>query len=251
MEFDLAEVFANMQPIAMLIVAILAIMALASISVVVERLWVYWRSRRMSRRFAPEAAKKLQAGDHAGLIKLAESYPASHLAQMFAAGMKTYVTAVAKPGELGPMELTRRELARKTEQVSADVRRGHSVLASVGSVGPFIGLLGTVIGIISAFQGIAKEGSGGLGAVSAGISEALIVTAIGLIVAIPAVLAFNFLSGRCDSLLLALEQTKGEFLDFLENQTPGAASAPMAAATKPTLITGEQHDQQRLAGARA
>ncbi len=230
MEFDLAEVFRNMQPVAMLIVAALAIMALASISVVVERMWVYWRSRRLSRKFAAQAAAKLQANDHGGLMKLAEQYPASHLAQLLAAGMKTYTTAIAKPGELGAMELTRRELARKTEAVSSDVRRGHNVLASVGSVSPFVGLLGTVIGIIAAFQGIAKEGSGGLGAVSAGISEALIVTAIGLIVAIPAVLAFNYLSARSDALLLALDQTKGEFLDFLENQTPGGGEAQAAGA---------------------
>jgi biopolymer transport protein ExbB len=181
-------------------------------------MWVYWRSRRMSRRFAHEAAKLLQRGDHDGLVKLANTYPASHLAQLLASGMKTYVGAVRDPGELPPLELTRRELARKSEAVSADVRRGHGVLASVGSVAPFVGLLGTVVGIIAAFQGIAKEGSGGLGAVSAGIAEALIVTAIGLIVAIPAVLAFNFLSAKSDSLLLALEQSKGEFLDYLENQ---------------------------------
>jgi len=233
MSFNLADVFRNMQPFAMAIVAVLALMALMSISVVVERMWVYWRSRRLSRKFAMEAAKKLQANDHDGLMKLAATYPGSHLAQLLAAGMKTYVGAVAKPGELGAMELTRRELARKTEAVSADVRRGHGILASVGSVSPFVGLLGTVIGIISAFQGIAKEGSGGLGAVSAGIAEALIVTAIGLCVAIPSVLMFNFLSARSDSLLLALDQTKGEFLDFLENQTRGddGASQP----SKPAL----------------
>jgi len=250
MEFDLAEVFRNMQPIAMAIVAALALMALMSISVVVERVWVYWRSRRLSRKFAAEAAAKLQAGDHDGLMKVANAYPGSHLAQLLAAGMKTYVAARKKPGELGPMELTRRELARKTEQVSADVRRGHGILASVGSVAPFVGLLGTVIGIISAFQGIAKEGSGGLGAVSAGISEALIVTAIGLIVAIPAVLMFNFLSARSDSLLLALEQTKGEFLDYLENQTPGGSTeGAVEKASARTLITTD--NDARLAGAQA
>ena len=78
-----------------------------------------------------------------------------------------------------------------------------------------------MVGIISAFQGIAAEGSGGLGAVSAGISEALIVTAIGLLVAIPSVLAFNFLSARADRLLLALDQSRGEFIDYLENQGGG------------------------------
>lgn len=230
MEFNLADVFRNMQPFAMAIVAALALMAMAAVSVVVERMWVYWRSRRMSRRFAHEASKLLQNRDHEGLVVLAARYPASHLAQLLASGMKCYVGAVRAPGELPPLELTRRELARKSEAVSADVRRGHGVLASVGSVAPFVGLLGTVVGIIAAFQGIAKEGSGGLGAVSAGIAEALIVTAIGLIVAIPAVLAFNFLSAKSDSLLLALEQSKGELLDYLENQPKSPEEKAVRAA---------------------
>jgi biopolymer transport protein ExbB len=228
MEFDLVKVFKEMQPFAVAIVAVLAIMAMASLSVFVERLWVYYRSRKVSRKFAAQAGKLLENEDHQGLIKLAQSHKQSHLAGLLADGMKTFVAARAKPGELTPLELTRRELDRKAEAISADVRRGHGILASVGSVGPFVGLLGTVIGIIGAFAGIGKEGSGGLAAVSAGISEALIVTAIGLIVAIPAVLAFNMLSTKSDSLLLALDQSRGEFLDYLENQT--GSGTPASAA---------------------
>lgn len=226
MSFDLAEVFSHMQPFAIAIVVVLAAMAMASISVLVERLWVYWRSRRLSRRYGAQAAALLKKGDHLGLVKLAGEYKACHLAQLFGQGVKIYVDAVEDPGELGPMELTRREMARKSETMSNDIRRGHNILASVGSVAPFVGLLGTVIGIIGAFQGIAKEGSGGLGAVSAGISEALIVTAIGLMVAIPSVLAFNLISARADSLLVAIEQAKGEFLDYLENRTAPPAPRP-------------------------
>jgi biopolymer transport protein ExbB len=229
MSFNLVDVFRNMQPFAMAIVAVLVLMAMGALSVVVERFFVYLRSRRTSRKFGAQAARLLQDGDHAALMKLAKQFPTSHLAQLLEAGMKTYVAAVKEPGELGPMELTRRELARKAEAISADVRRGHNVLASVGSVSPFVGLLGTVIGIISAFQGIAAEGSGGLGAVSAGIAEALIVTAIGLVVAIPSVLAFNFLSARADQLLLALDQSKGEFLDYLENRTKSETRLRAAA----------------------
>ena len=235
MSFDLVKVFQDMQPFAMAIVATLALMFVAMITVLVERLFIYFKSRRSSRKFAQHAGPLLETGNHEGLMKLAKEYPSSHLAQLLASGMKTYVGAVRRPGELGAMELTRRELARKTEAISSDVRRGHNILASVGSVSPFVGLLGTVIGIISAFQGIASEGSGGLGAVSAGIAEALIVTAIGLLVAIPSVLAFNLLSARADALLLALEQSKGELLDYLENHTrPMASDAdvrhPRAAA---------------------
>jgi biopolymer transport protein ExbB len=240
MSFDLVQVFEEMQPFAMAIVATLAIMFVAMITVLVERLYVYFKSRRHSRTFAHQAGPLLEAANHDGLMKLAKDYPSSHLAQLLASGMKTYTAAAKKPGELGPMELTRRDMARKTEAISSDVRRGHNVLASVGSISPFVGLLGTVIGIIAAFQGIATEGSGGLGAVSAGIAEALIVTAIGLLVAIPAVLAFNLLSARADSLLLALEQSKGEFLDYLENQTGSSGShGARASGSGPTLVEAD------------
>jgi len=91
-----------------------------------------------------------------------------------------------------------------------------AVLASVGSVAPFVGLLGTVLGIISAFQGIAATGSGGLSSVSAGIAEALIETALGLSVAIPAVLAFNYLSTSIARDELTLTNAAGELVDRIE-----------------------------------
>ena len=218
MSFNLIKVFQEMGPFALAIVAVLVIMAMASMAVFVERLWVFWRSRRVSRRFAGKASALLGKNSHDGFVTEAKAHGASHLATLLATGMRTYMGAVKEPGEVGAIELTKRELARRAEAVSADLRRGMSLLASVGSVAPFVGLLGTVVGIIAAFEGIAKEGSGGLGAVSAGIAEALIVTALGLVVAIPSVLAFNFLSTRADNLLLALEQSRGEFLDYLENQ---------------------------------
>jgi biopolymer transport protein ExbB len=136
---------------------------------------------------------------------------------MLESGSKAYLETIEKPSkDVGPVELVRRELLRKADAQAAQLRRGLSVLASVGSTAPFVGLLGTVIGIIGAFQGIAAEGSGGLGAVSAGIAEALVVTAFGLLVAIPAVLIYNFLTTKSDALLLSLDQFRGEYLDHLE-----------------------------------
>ena len=114
-------------------------------------------------------------------------------------------------------EATRRSLQRRLEELGADLRRGLAVLASVGSVAPFVGLLGTVVGIISAFQGIAATGSGGLSSVAAGISEALVETALGLAVAIPAVLAFNYLSGAIARDEMALATAAGELIDMIES----------------------------------
>jgi biopolymer transport protein ExbB len=123
------------------------------------------------------------------------------------------------------VELARSESDRSLEAAGADLRRGLSVLASVGSVAPFVGLLGTVIGIIGAFQGIASTGSGGLGAVSAGIAEALIETAFGLMVAIPAVLLFNWLTTRINTIELTLSRSAGELLDEIENNHGREASS--------------------------
>ena len=107
-------------------------------------------------------------------------------------------------------------LAAQHRSLLTRLRRGLGALATIGSTAPFIGLFGTVVGIVNAFREIARTGSGGLGAVSAGIAEALVVPALGLLVAIPAVLAYNHLSSRADGLLLAIDQARGPFADHLE-----------------------------------
>jgi biopolymer transport protein TolQ len=89
------------------------------------------------------------------------------------------------------------------------------VLGTVSSTAPFVGLLGTVIGIVTAFQQMAATGAGGLATVSAGIAEALVTTAIGLLVAIPAVFAFNYLQGWVDARAVDIAESSNEFLDLV------------------------------------
>src|SRR5579872_4158130 len=91
-----------------------------------------------------------------------------------------------------------------------------NVLASTGSTAPFVGLLGTVLGIINAFKLIALTGSGGLGSIGSAISEALVVTAYGLVVAIPSVLLFNLLSSRIAAYEAGLLNAGSELLDHVE-----------------------------------
>jgi len=218
MTFNLSEIISHMNIFAMLVAGVLGIMAIASLTIFVERWWTYWRSKKRSQAFGPVAARLLQKGDYAGLARAAEEAPPSYLASMLAAGVSTYRTALANPkSDVPAHEMVKRELERKGDAQAAQLKRGLSVLASVGSTAPFVGLLGTVIGIIGAFEGIAAEGSGGLGAVSAGIAEALVVTALGLMVAIPSVLIFNFLSTKSDKLLLSLDQSRGELVDHIES----------------------------------
>jgi biopolymer transport protein ExbB len=217
MKFDLAHIWASMGLMSRSVALALVLMAIASVAVVVERLLALGRMNRETRLFTSEAREAVEAWDTAKLVEVAERYPMSAVAKLCAAGLRRFRRALAEDGNLTPVELARREIERKREAISADLRRGLSVLASVGSVAPFVGLLGTVVGIIGAFQSIATSGSGGLGAVSAGIAEALIVTAFGLTVAIPAVLCFNYLSTRLTAIERALERSAGELCDKMEN----------------------------------
>jgi biopolymer transport protein ExbB len=219
MQFDLGHIWATMGLLSKIIAFALVLMAIASIAVVVERLLALWRIAQQTRLFAQDAQPHIESWDTQRLIGAADRYKLSALARLVGAAVRRFQRGCDDPdGGLTAIELARREAARKREGISADLRRGLSVLASVGSIAPFVGLLGTVIGIITAFQSIATSGSGGLGAVSAGIAEALIVTALGLAVAIPAVLCFNYLTGRIAAVDLALERSAGELLDEMENE---------------------------------
>ncbi len=196
----------------------LIVMGFLSLFVVIERLLVLMRTSSESTVFASKARLLLQAGDSTRLQDLARGYPRNPLARLTKIGLDTYESNLDGKD---PIELTRRELVRKLEVFSAEARRGMGMLASIGSTAPFIGLFGTVIGIITAFQGIASAGGGGLGAVSGGIAEALIVTAVGLVVAIASVLFYNYLSGRFDRLDMQMQHAAGELVDYLEGANGG------------------------------
>ena len=114
-----------------------------------------------------------------------------------------------------------RALERQAQREVQSLKRGLGVLATVGSTAPFVGLLGTVMGIVNAFQPMAAPGSGGLGTVSAGIAEALITTAFGLLVAIPAVMAYNYLQGWVDARAVDISESSNEFLDVVAKQVGG------------------------------
>jgi biopolymer transport protein ExbB len=239
LSFDLVKIFQEMGLFARCVVGALGVMALAALAVFLERLWVYARSFRASRRFSAEAAELLAADRQQELVLRAQAAKGSHLASLLGGGMQAYLSG-PRAGERGlsPVERATRELGRQLDAAAADLRRGMPVLASVGSVAPFVGLLGTVVGIIASFQGIAREGSGGLAAVSAGIAEALIVTALGLVVAIPAVLCFNFLTTRSEALLRALEQARSVFAEYLDSAREEAPEARRARSGAPLRDSG-------------
>lgn len=218
MEFSLTHIWSTMGLPARVVACVLLAMGLASLTVFMERLRALRRSRTQSRRFAIEVADDLESGLVDRILEAAAKHPHAQLARLVASGLETFRRGALHREERGltPVERARRQLQRRLEEIGAELRRGMPVLSSVGSVAPFVGLLGTVLGIISAFQGIAATGSGGLSSVSAGISEALIETAFGLAVAIPAVLCFNYLTTAIARDELALTNAAGELVDMLE-----------------------------------
>jgi biopolymer transport protein ExbB len=219
LSFDIVEIVSHMGPAAIVVASVLALFGLYTAAVFLERLWVYGKVRRDSNQFGPVAARYLERNDHAGLIKDGSSDQANYLGQMLASGIRTYDKAADDPSaDVTPIELSRRELQRQADAMNQRLRRGLPSMASVGSTAPFVGLLGTVLGIIEAFGKIGGDNAAGIGTVGAGIAEALVVTAFGLMVAIPAVLCFNFLTTKADQIVLGLDQSRGELTDYLESR---------------------------------
>jgi biopolymer transport protein ExbB len=218
MHFDLIKIFHEMDWMARGVTFVLFAMGIISLAVAFERMVAYGRSTRQSASLSGRAAGLIAQRDYEKLLGEAQQYSASHLSRMLVPVLRIYLQhewqVVDKPAVV--VEVVRRELARKLEESSTDLRKGLSVLASVGSVAPFVGLLGTVVGIIAAFGKISLTGSGGLSSVAGGISEALIVTALGLLIAIPAVLIFNALTTRADKIQQGIVMSGGEFMDHLE-----------------------------------
>ena len=188
-ELDLMRMWTDMGLVAKAIAVILVVMSMISFGVAIERIYTFAQARKQSKLYAPQVAKHLKDGRLKDAIAISSSknYRYSHLAKVVLAGMQEYQFQQEAGGNLSREDLVdtvRRAIQRAAALTANDLKKGVSSLATIGATAPFVGLLGTVVGIINAFHGIASQGSGGLGAVSAGISEALVETALGLVVAI-------------------------------------------------------------------
>lgn len=213
MDFSLGHLWSQMGLFAKLIVITMGIMSVASLLVMFERIVVYMRSGSESVKFAEKMGQLLANGDVTTAAAAGVTKNVGHLGRTINAGLVAFKTA-PNDKEVA-IESVARALERQAAREVQSFKRGLGVLATVGSTAPFIGLLGTTMGIVNAFQQMAAAGSGGLGTISAGISEALITTAFGLLVAIPAVMAFNFLQGWVDARSVDLAESSNEFLDLV------------------------------------
>jgi biopolymer transport protein ExbB len=213
--WDPRSLWGQMGPLAKFVVVGLFIMSAYSIGVMIDRLMAYSAARKQSRAFAPAVAGALREGKLDEAVKIADRYKKSHLAKVVVAGLQEFQAHQISseiPGE--EIEASKRALERAEAIVHAELKRGVSGLATIGSTAPFVGLFGTVVGIINAFQTMAAEKSPGIGAIAGGISEALVTTAIGLFVAVPAVWAFNYFTGRVDAFDVEMGNSSSELLDY-------------------------------------
>jgi len=223
--FDIQSMWAQMGWMARAVVIIMFIMSAYSIGVMIDRLMAFSQARKQSRLFAPAVAGALREGKLDEAIKIADRYKKSHLAKVVVAGLqefKAHQLSSEIPGE--EIEASRRALERAEAIVHAELKRGISTLATIGSSAPFVGLFGTVVGIIHAFKGISTEKSTGLGAVAGGISEALVATAIGLFVAIPAVWMFNYFTSKLESLDVEMGNSSSELIDYFVKRAQARTS---------------------------
>ena len=218
------EMWQQMGPMAKAVGVVLIIMSMFSFGVAIERIYTFTQARKQSKLYAPQVAKHLKEGRLKDAIAISGSknFRYSHLAKVVLAGLQEYQFQQEAGGNLSREDLVdtvRRAIQRASALTANDLKKGIAALATIGATAPFVGLLGTVVGIITAFQGIAATGSGGLGAVSAGIAEALVETALGLLVAIPAVWFYNYLTGRIEYFNVEMDNSSSELVDYFIKKT--------------------------------
>jgi biopolymer transport protein ExbB/biopolymer transport protein TolQ len=213
--WDPVHLWQQMGFLAKAVVVILFVQSAWSIGVAIDRWMAFSAARKQSRQFAPAVAGALRDGKIDEAIRIAERHKKSHLAKVVTAGLqefKAHGDSVEIPGE--QVEASKRALERAEAIVHAELKRGLGGLATIGATAPFIGLFGTVVGILNAFKQISEQKATGLGAVAGGISEALVATAIGLFVAIPAVMLYNYFTGKVEAFDVEMDNSSSELIDY-------------------------------------
>ncbi len=218
--FSPMEMWASMAWLAKSVVIILFIMSIWSLAVIIDRALYFSAARKQSREFAPRVAGALKEGRLDEAIKVADRSKKSHLAEVVTSGL-TEFRSYGSGGAVteAQVESAKRALERSEAIVHAKLKKGLGGLATIGSTAPFIGLFGTVVGILHAFQQIATQKSSGIGAVAGGISEALVTTAFGLLVAIPAVMCFNYFTNKVEAFDVEMDNSSSELVDYFIKQS--------------------------------
>ena len=222
--FGLIQMWGSMGMPAKTVALFLFVMSIWSISVMFEKALMYRAAVKQSVEFLPKITGFMRKGDLQGAIDASKKYPKSHLAKVISAGLQEFLNEKDGAKTTDVVEAVRRAIERAVVLTTAEMKAKLGGLGTIGSTAPFVGLFGTVLGVITAFQGMAKAGSGGLGAVSAGIAEALIETAFGLFVAIPAVMAYNYFETRMERFEVEMSNSASELIDFFLKMRQNAAA---------------------------
>jgi biopolymer transport protein ExbB/TolQ len=228
--FSLMGMWGTMNWLARGVVIVLALMSIWSLTIAIDRLWRFQMAKKESLRLAREVTVMLKQHKLEEAIEHAKKkdFRHSHLARVLTAGLTEfqYETSQDLPEDFDIVDSGKRAIERETLMTTAEMKKGLGNLATISTTAPFIGLFGTVVGIIHAFQGMAISGSGGLGAVSAGIAEALATTAFGLFVAIPAVWLYNYFLNKVDRFQVEMSNSSSQLIDyFIKNEARARARA--------------------------
>jgi biopolymer transport protein ExbB/TolQ len=227
MSFNPIELWGKMTIIAQGVVLVLIIMSIYSLTIAFERFLYYKKARNQSVAYAKMVTGFLKQDKLQDAIDASKKFKNSHVARVLSAGLYEFSHDIKSGGANlkghDMIEAAERAIEREALVTTADMKKGLSGLATIGTTAPFIGLFGTVIGIINAFRGMALTGSGGIAAVSAGISEALVTTALGLFVAIPAVWMFNIFMNNIERFQVEMSNSSNELIDyFIKRRGAGA-----------------------------
>jgi len=201
------------------VIITLLIEAVYMIAVGIERWLTYNKAKAQSRQYAPKVAQALKNSNIDEAINISDKHKDSHLAMVVSSGLKEFQAHQGNSDiSADEMEASKRALERAIAVKTAELKRGLSGLATVASTAPFVGLFGTVVGIIGAFQALKTNQSAGIGAVGGAIAEALVATAFGILVAVPAVWLFNYFTNKVTSFSVEMENSASELVDYFIKQ---------------------------------
>ncbi|MFN7941890.1 MAG: MotA/TolQ/ExbB proton channel family protein [Thermoanaerobaculia bacterium] len=224
MEFSIGHLWEQMTPIAKGVVIVLIILSVYSLYVMIERVMFFRKARKQSIEFAKRATQALGQDRLQDAVDISRKLPASHLARVTRQGLIEFLLDSSTSPLSGEqrIEAAKRAIERETLITASDFKKGTGSLATIATTAPFIGLFGTVIGIINAFRGMAVTGSGGIAAVSAGIAEALVTTALGLFVAIPAAWMYNYFTNVMERFSVEMSNSSSELVDYFIKKHGGS-----------------------------
>jgi len=208
------------------VVVMLLLMSAISIGLAVERGLRYAVARNQSRAFVQQVTPILEEGKLDEAISIAVRNKKSPVASIVATGLEEFQSAPSHASSAELIDAAERGLERSVATIHAELKRDLSGLATIGSTAPFVGLFGTVVGIMNAFRASAPAKAAGITSVASGISEALVTTALGLLVAVPAVWCYNYFTTKVENFDVEMENSSMELVSYLARRAPREISLP-------------------------